>query len=432
MGYRTLTIKRKVEVPPEQLAKFLEVQQKFQEWATEWYRSGFKTPPPERNPLKYFAKKLKYVMKVIPAHGLKNSDIWRVPLPFDTELRLKKGERDGGRGVLVDLAESNEEKQNEKVVRVRKWSGQRGNTIVIKLKKTEIKWIEERIREGAQLKFALAWVGKRRGSNIMSFNVALIFYREVTPYQPRRLLVVDINSLHNGVVIATIEEGRVLQSGVLRPDLRKIRNIEDEVARLDSLCATKGGAYCRKAVEAKSRLWRLWRQWTIEAAKKIVKLAMQCKAAVVVDAPSAQSMEKLKEGGSVARRNKMYLNVGRFVKRIRELAEWYGVPYREERLYSTICPRCGAKMEELPNRKVRCVACGFNAPRDKIPILWAQKRYNSLFSTTHHIQPPFYIFPDLMSDNLPDSGNMSGVKSGKMYDVFLRRLDRFRTVYMQR
>ncbi|MGB9706135.1 MAG: zinc ribbon domain-containing protein, partial [Pyrobaculum sp.] len=372
--------------------KFLEVQTEFRRWATEWYKSGFKAPLPQQNPLKYFAEKLKYVMKLIPVNGLKNG-IWKIPLPFDAQLRLSNNEEDESRGVLVDFV-SSQKNQEEKVVKVRKWSGQRGNTIVIRLRRAEVRWIEERIREGGRLKLALAWVDKRRNSNIATFNVALVFYREIQPYQPKRLLVVDVNALHNGVVIATIEESRVLQSGVLRPDLRKIKNIEDEAARLDSLCATKGGAYCRKAVEAKSRLWRLWRQWSIEAAKNIVKLAMQYKAAVVVDKPMDKSIQELKEDNSVARKNKIYLNVGRFVKRLRELAEWYGVPYREERLYSTICPRCGAKMEELPNRKVRCVACGFNAPRDKIPILWAQKRFREivpLFSTTHHIQfPPLH------------------------------------------
>ncbi|AET32128.1 paREP12 [Pyrobaculum ferrireducens] len=376
-------IKRRVEeIPPEQLAKFLEVQERFRQWTTEWYKSGFKSPMPEQNPLKYFAIELKHAMKLLPTNGLK-SGVWRVPLPFNTELRFGKNAGDNSRGVLVDLS--------EKAVKVRKWSGQRNNTITIKLKKTEIKWIEERIREGGQLKLALAWVGKRRGSNMMSFNVALIFYREVTPYQPRRLLVVDINSLHNGVVWAVVEERRVLRRGILRPDLAHIGRLEREAARLESLCATKGGAYCRRAVELKSRLWRLWRQWTVEAAKKIAKLAIQYKAAVVVDKPMNESIQELKESGTVARRNKIYLNVGRFVKRLRELAEWYGVPYREERLYSTICPVCGAKMEELPNRRVKC-KCGFEANRDEVPIHWAQKRYREiipLFSTTHYIQ----LFP---------------------------------------
>ena len=65
--------------------------------------------------------------------------------------------------------------------------------------------------------------------------------------------------------------------------------------------------------------------------------------------------------------------------RLQGLAEWYGVPYREERLYSTICPRCGGKMSVLPDRRVRC-ACGFEAHRDEVPALWAQKRFPDLIT----------------------------------------------------
>jgi putative transposase len=145
----------------------------------------------------------------------------------------------------------------------------------------------------------------------------------------------------------------------------------------------------------KSKLWRLWRQWTIEAAKKIVKLAIQYKAAVVVDKPIHESIRELKEGERVRPSAKKYLNVGRFTKRLRELCEWYGVPYREERLYSTICPVCGSKMEELPNRRMRC-QCGFEANRDDVPVLWAQKRFREilpLFSTvTPYVQLPYLHF----------------------------------------
>ncbi|MCU7788149.1 zinc ribbon domain-containing protein [Pyrobaculum sp. 3827-6] len=383
MGYRTLVIRRRVEeIPLEQLIKFLEVQERFRQRATEWYKSGFKAPLPEQNPLKYFAKELKHAMKLLPTNGLKNG-VWRVPLPLDAELRLKEGERDNGRGVFVDFAEFRDGKQKEKVIKVRKWSGERGNTIVIRLRRTEVKWIEERIREGAELKFALAWVGKRRSGNIMSFNMALVFHREITPYQPKRLLVVDVNALHNGVVYAVVEERRVLEKSVLKPDLGRIGRLEGEAARLDSLCSTKG-IYCNKATALKSRLWRLWRQWTVEVTKKIVKLAMQYKAAIVVDKPLDESIRELKESEKVKPGAKKYLDVGRFAKRLRGLAEWYGVPYREERLHSTICPVCGSKMEELPNRRVRCVTCGFEPQRDEVPIIWAQKKFREILPLFFH------------------------------------------------
>jgi len=61
-----------------------------------------------------------------------------------------------------------------------------------------------------------------------------------------------------------------------------------------------------------------------------------------------------------------------------------GLPYREERLYSAICPVCGLKMEEEPDRRVKC-QCGFETHRDEVPALWAQRRFREL------ITPPFSI-----------------------------------------
>jgi len=106
------------------------------------------------------------------------------------------------------------------------------------------------------------------------------------------------------------------------------------------------------------------------------------KAAIIADIPLDESMRELKEGNYAAER-KIMLNFGSLRRRIRELAEWYGILYREERLYSTICPVCGAKMEEEPNRRVKC-RCGFEAHRDEVPVAWAQKRFKELlpsFST---------------------------------------------------
>ena len=376
VAYRTILIRRRVEeIPQEQLQRFVEVQQQFRRWATEWYLSGFKAPMPEENPLKYFAKELKYALALIPAK-LKNGE-WKVPLPFDAQLRTN-GERDVSRSVLVDLPRGE--------IKIRKWSGTRGNVIVLKLRENNIRWILERVKEGGRLKLAMAWVGRVRRSNITTFNVTLTFAREVTPIVPRRVLAIDLNALHNGISIATIEGERVLQKGVLRPDLRAIEKLQKEIPRLDKLCAEKGEPYCKQASAAQSRLYRILRQFEDEAARKIVRLALQYKATIVVDTPKDESMREIKEGRYDSKK-KQYLNIGRLRRRIEQLAEWYGVPYRETRLYSTICPRCGAKMEELPNRRVKCPKCGFEAPRDKIPLLWAAKRFSELLQTSSFSAP---------------------------------------------
>jgi putative transposase len=171
-------------------------------------------------------------------------------------------------------------------------------------------------------------------------------------------LVIDVNALHNGLMWTVVEGERIVEKGVLKPNISKILHLQKVIARLDSVCAEKDER-CEEAMAVKSRIWRLLRTWEDEAAKKIVGLARQYKAAVVVDIPNDESMRELKEGGYVSEK-KVFLNFGRIRRRLQGLAEWYGVPYREERLYSTICPRCNAKMEELPNRRVKC-KCGFEA-----------------------------------------------------------------------
>ena len=116
-----------------------------------------------------------------------------------------------------------------------------------------------------------------------------------------------------------------------------------------------------------------------------MEFAAKFEAAIIADIPLDESIRQLKEGGYSAEK-KIMLNFGRLRRRIRELAEWHGIAYREERLYSTVCPNCGAKMEEMPDRRVKC-QCGFEAHRDEVPALWAQRRFIEL------TQPPSFSAP---------------------------------------
>ena len=374
IAYRSLALKydllRLSPETAEKIPKFLKVQEEFRRWATEWALSGGSLPPPDHNPLKYFAMKFLYADKTLDwFKGLKKNGIkvkkMRSPLVFDAQLRLSK-ERDIGRGVFVDLP--------KREVRIRRWGG---STLVLPLTEKATEWILARVHEGGKLVVANVWVGASRTNRAAKLHVALVFRREVVPMQPRRLLVIDFNALHNGLSWAVVEERRIVTKGILRPHMSKILHLQKVVSVLDSLCAEKDEA-CDEASAAKSRMWRLLRSWEDEAAKKLAHLALQYRAAIVADAPFDQSIKELKEGGYTSEK-KIFLNFGRLRQRLRGLAEWYGVPYREERLYSTLCPRCGRKMEELPNRRVRC-ACGFEANRDEVPAFWAMKLYPQLVS----------------------------------------------------
>lgn len=267
----------------------------------------------------------------------------RLPLIFDAQLRLSE-ERDISRGVFFDVP--------RRVVKIRKWSGKRGETIVLPLGDRAVKWILARVKEGGRLALATVWVGAHRNRVVMLY-VALAFRREVMPIQPKRILVIDFNALHNGLAWAVVKEKRMVEKGVLRPHASKTLHFQKVMAKLDSVCAKKDKA-CGEASTVKSRAWRILRAWGDEAVEKLVRLALQYRAAIVVDVPQDESMRELREGGYASER-KIFLNFGRIRRRLQGLAEWYGVSYREERLYSTVCPRCGRKMEGLPGRRVRCV-----------------------------------------------------------------------------
>jgi putative transposase len=372
IAYRTLLLSYDLlRLPPEAAEKvsaLLKVQEEFRRWAEGWLRG--EAEKPRQNPLKYFTNEFLHAGKALDwLYGVKNGAKPRrlkPPLVFNAQLRLDK-ERDVSKGVFVDVP--------KREVRVRKLGG---GTLVLPLGDKAVEWILARVREGGRLVLAAAWVGASRRSRAARLYVALVFRREVVPMRPRRLLVVDLNALHNGVSWAVVEGERILKSGVLRPAVSKLIHLQRRAAELDSLCANKDKA-CEEATAAKSRIWRILRSFGDEAVKKLIQLAFQYKAAIVADVPNDESIRGLKENNYSADK-KVFLNFGHLRKKLKGLAEWYGVPYREERLYSTICPRCGAEMEEQPNRRVKCAACGFEIHRDEVPFYWAQKRFHELTS----------------------------------------------------
>jgi len=373
--YRTLVLKyglSRLQPEAEKIPALLRVQEEFRRWTTAWAKSGGKAPPPKRNPLRYFAVEFLHAgnaldwLREIKKNG--TVEKMRSPLVFNVQLRLGN-ERDMSKGVLVDLPRGE--------VRIRKWSGQRGNVIVLPLNGNAIEWILGRIREGGKLVLAVLWIGRSRRSRVVKLYVALVFRREAAPIEAKRLLVIDVNALHHGISWAVVEEGRILKKGVLRPDVSKILHLQKVSAKLDRACA-ENDERCGEAMAVKSRIWRLLRTWEDDVVKELIWLARKRKAAIVVDVPNDESIRELKEGGYASER-KAFLNLGRIRRRLQGLAEWYGVPYREERLYSTVCPRCGRKMSVLPDRRVRC-ACGFEAHRDEVPIYWAQRRFPDLIT----------------------------------------------------
>jgi putative transposase len=363
-AYRALLLRHGImRLPPgmqQKVAAPLRVQEELRRWATEWAKSNGRMPLPEGNPLRYLAHKFVHAWRALDwlrARAIKRGT--RPPLILNAQLRLNN-ERDVSMGVLVDAA--------RREVRIRKLGI---GMLALPLSDSAIRWILKRVGEGARLVLAMVWVEGGR------LCVALIFRRDVMPMQPRRVLAVDLNALHNGIAYAVVERGRILERSVLRPDVCRLARLQREAARLDSLCARKGGAYCDMAGAAKSRLWRLLREWEEKVARLAIKLALQYRAAIVIDVPESDSMRELRQSGGYPAEKKALLNFGR-LRGLAGVAEWHGVPCIEARLFSTICPLCGAKMAELPERRVKCARCGLTARRDEVPAMWAARRFDEL------------------------------------------------------
>ena len=394
-AYRALVLKYDIlRLPPEiqqKVTALLRVQEELRRWATEWAKSNGRAPLPQERPLRYLAQK--FVHAYNASEWLRERVVkrgMRPPLVLDAQLRLGN-ERDVGCGVLVDVP--------KRELRIRRLGV---GTIALPLGEGAIRWILGRVSEGARLVLAMVWV---EGSRLCA---ALVFRRDVTPVEARRLLAVDFNALHNGIAIATVERERVLQRGVLRPDVCRLVRLQREAGRLDSPCAKKGGAYCDMARSAKSRLWRLLREWEGEAARHIVRLALQYRAAIVIDVPDDSSVRELRQSGGYPAEKKALLNFGKLRRLVKALAEWRGIPCIETRLFSTVCPNCGAKMLELQNRQVRCPRCGLEMHRDEVPIMWAQRRFDELLQAARSRTPSFsapvapgefrmFIYPAILS-----------------------------------
>ena len=238
------------------------------------------------------------------------------------------------------------------------------------------KWVLERVAEGGDVKFAMA--GVRRGRPYL----VLVAEREVQPIQPSEYtLVVDVNSWKHGIAWALIKGDRVVRWVRERPNLGYVERMYSELVRLERKYGTLKRLGLHETPEGR-KLWReikrMWRKlyaylrdFVQKLASRLAKKAVRHSARVVIDDMFDESRRELLEEKISSSLVKIYLSgVRRFVKLFVNQLRWYGVPYEFRRLYSTLCPKCGAKMKELPGRAMRCENCNFSTHRDFVPVMW--------------------------------------------------------------
>jgi len=238
------------------------------------------------------------------------------------------------------------------------------------------RWVLERVAEGGDIKFAK--VGVRRGKPYL----VLVAEREVQQVQlSDYTLVVDVNSWKHGIAWALIKEDRVIKWARERPDLGYIERMYSELVKLERKYGAlkrlglhetpEGRKVWQEIKRMRRKLYAYLRDFAQKLASRLAKKAARHRVRVVIDDVLDESRRELLEEKISDSLAKIYFSgVRRFVKLFVNQLRWYGVPYEFKRLYSTICPRCGAKMKELPSRIMKCENCNFGTHRDFIPVMW--------------------------------------------------------------
>lgn len=115
------------------------------------------------------------------------------------------------------------------------------------------------------------------------------------------------------------------------------------------------------------------------ASKRIVDMALERGADTVV----VEDLRGLRDAFSRLpkriRRRVALMAYRRLLEWIRIRCERAGLRYVEldPRGTSSTCPRCGARLVQLPGRRVRCPRCGYEGDRDETAVLNLLKRYRA-------------------------------------------------------
>jgi len=241
------------------------------------------------------------------------------------------------------------------------------------------KWVIERIKEGGDIKFAM--IGLKNDKPYL----ALVAEREIKPYQPSNyMLVIDVNAWNHGIAWGLIKDGKLVKWKPERPNLREVDNLYNlsvrlsrEYGRLKRMGLEKteeGKRLWKKIKKLRKRSYGKLRDYAQKLVHRLVRKALRHRALVIIDDMTEESRKELLEEKIPTGLRKLYLvYTRRFVKLLISQLEWYGIPYKLKRLPSTICPVCQHELTQLSDRIMVCGNCGFEAPRDKVPMYWAIK-----------------------------------------------------------
>ena len=376
--YRTLPLS--FDLPKELIKKFEKWDERTRALCNLWVR-GYEVYPSLKECSSTTIEMInRYVVK---QKFYKKPKKWfcKIPITCDV-LRIINGRRFGNRNapVVLDL-----DKKRIKLKNIFPMP------LEYPLNDDIIKEIFDRLNSGGDVKVAQVFVKKRK------IHVHLVFEKEYKPIEKTETkLIIDINSWKYGIKWWVIWNRKVILYGIIKPDLEYLERLYNEVVHLErkygklkrlKLHKSEYGKRLWKQIKAKrSRIYRYLKDFVNKKVNELIKIAIIFKSEIWGDYMKEESRRELLEEKLPNGLIKLYLlYLPRFVKLLENQTKWYGLPFKLERLPSTICPICESEMIHIGNRVMKCLNCGFEENRDEIPLYWALKKLNKLPLSLIHI-----------------------------------------------
>jgi len=202
-----------------------------------------------------------------------------------------------------------------------------------------VNWIDERVKEGGDVKFAM--IGLKVGEPYL----ALVAERKVEPYGSSEYrLVVDVNSWKYGISWGLIRNGRIVSYKQERINLGRYYGLYDEFIKLGRKYGelrrsglhrtTEGRRLWRRIKMLHARLYAITRDKAYFLAGKLVRKALKYKALLIIDDMTEESRKELLEEKLPPDVIKLLMsNLKRFVHQLETLAQWYGAYHMSSRGY---------------------------------------------------------------------------------------------------
>ena len=264
-----------------------------------------------------------------------------------------------------------------------------GDKLVLRLnKKVEIEipkralvWLNKRLAENPDKKTVRVF--ERDGKLIAQ----IVLHKKNVVELPTNplLVVVDFNSSYG--IVVHYWDSKLIKTEKYRPPNRSSRlvyakrlmKVRDNLYNQGTITQTQINVYSSLIRKSMNGSMKSWIQQTVDkVVRRIRRIARRHgkQPLVLIDIPDDESLR----GSSLQR------TLTSFVRYFENVLSWYGIYWEEKRLYSRICPRCGAELRlkkmSKSTRIMLCAKCGFNADRDTVPLFWAIKYLPCLLYTS--------------------------------------------------